>query len=213
MKALIFDLDGTLVDSVYPHTLAWRTALLEFGLPSPAWAIHRRIGMSGKLLVKAVARDHNRTLSDADIERLTERHASVFRQLSSTCIPFAGAVDLLGHLAEYKIPHGIATSGTHEDIEPFFKKARLAFNSGRGECRHGARWKTRAGLVCDLPAPIGGGPGMIALSWEMPSGISMQHAAPESFQSACSPGVSASRNCITPARCECIVTYKRFIKP
>jgi beta-phosphoglucomutase-like phosphatase (HAD superfamily) len=48
MQALIFDLDGTLVDTVYAHTFAWQKALSEFGLLSPAWAIHRRIGMSGQ---------------------------------------------------------------------------------------------------------------------------------------------------------------------
>ena len=56
MKALIFDLDGTLIDSVYAHAFAWQKALAEFGLLVPAWEIHRRIGMSGRLLVKAVAR-------------------------------------------------------------------------------------------------------------------------------------------------------------
>ena len=54
--ALLFDLDGTLVDSVYQHVLAWREALEEGGIQLSVWRIHRRIGMSGGLLVKALAR-------------------------------------------------------------------------------------------------------------------------------------------------------------
>jgi HAD superfamily hydrolase (TIGR01549 family) len=116
MKALIFDLDGTLVDSVYPHALSWQMALSDFGMPCPAWAIHRRIGMSGRLLVKSIAREQRRRLSDADIEKLGERHAQLFRQLAPNCRPLPGAVDLLAYLAESKIRHGIATSGKPEEI-------------------------------------------------------------------------------------------------
>jgi beta-phosphoglucomutase-like phosphatase (HAD superfamily) len=85
MQALIFDLDGTLVDTVYAHTFAWQKTLLEFGLQSPAWAIHRRVGMSGKLLVKGIAREHGRTLSDAVIKKLDEQHTSLFRELAPDC--------------------------------------------------------------------------------------------------------------------------------
>jgi beta-phosphoglucomutase-like phosphatase (HAD superfamily) len=45
--AFLFDLDGTLVDSVYQHVVAWREALEEVGINLPVWTIHRRIGMSG----------------------------------------------------------------------------------------------------------------------------------------------------------------------
>jgi HAD superfamily hydrolase (TIGR01549 family) len=126
MKALIFDLDGTLVDSVYPHTLAWQTALADFGLPSPAWAIHRRIGMSGELLVRATAREQSRTLSEDDLAVLEERHAQLFHELRASCRPLPGAVNLLAYLAEAKIPHGIATSGKPHEIEPSLKQLSLS---------------------------------------------------------------------------------------
>jgi HAD superfamily hydrolase (TIGR01509 family) len=125
MKALIFDLDGTLVDSVYPHTLAWQTALSEFGLPCPAWAIHRRIGMSGKLLVKAVAREQGRRLSEPDTEKLGKRHAHLFRKLSPSCPPLPGAVELLRFLRKSKIAHGIATSGKRAEIKGSLKTLSL----------------------------------------------------------------------------------------
>jgi hypothetical protein len=57
--AFLFDLDGTLVDSVYQHVLAWRDALEQAGLPLAVWRIHRRIGMSGGLFVNALARERH----------------------------------------------------------------------------------------------------------------------------------------------------------
>jgi HAD superfamily hydrolase (TIGR01549 family) len=129
MKALIFDLDGTLVDSVYTHTLAWQKALTDFGIPCPAWAIHRRIGMSGTLLVKAIAREQRRRLSESDIERLDKRHARLFHQLAPTCSPLPGAQDLLTYLRKSKIPHGIATSGKRAEIKSALKALSLSKNT------------------------------------------------------------------------------------
>jgi HAD superfamily hydrolase (TIGR01549 family) len=125
MKALIFDLDGTLVDSVYPHTLAWQKSLADFGMLSPAWSIHRRIGMSGKLLVKAIAREQHRRLSATDIERLGRLHAQLFRKFAPIGIPLPGAVKLLTFLRKSKIPHGIATSGKHAEIKSSLKALSL----------------------------------------------------------------------------------------
>jgi beta-phosphoglucomutase-like phosphatase (HAD superfamily) len=61
MRALIFDLDGTLVDTVYAHVFAWQRALLEGGHPVDGWRIHRRIGMSGGLFARAVGREIGRS--------------------------------------------------------------------------------------------------------------------------------------------------------
>src|SRR4051794_41882689 len=55
--ALLFDLDGTLIDSVYQHVLAWYEALTGFGIELSVWKIHRRIGMSGGLFVTALLRE------------------------------------------------------------------------------------------------------------------------------------------------------------
>jgi HAD superfamily hydrolase (TIGR01549 family) len=117
MKALIFDLDGTLVDSVYPHTLAWQKTLSEFGMVCVASDIHRGIGMSGTLLVKSLARKQGRTLSEPQIEKLSHRHAQLFHELAPTCNPLPGAVELLKFLTKAKIRHGIATSGKPEEIK------------------------------------------------------------------------------------------------
>jgi beta-phosphoglucomutase-like phosphatase (HAD superfamily) len=53
--AFLFDLDGTLIDSVYQHVVAWRQALEGVGINLAVWKIHRRIGMSGGLFVTALA--------------------------------------------------------------------------------------------------------------------------------------------------------------
>ncbi len=55
--AFLFDLDGTLIDSVYQHVLAWREATQAAGIELPVWRIHRQIGMSGGLMLNALARE------------------------------------------------------------------------------------------------------------------------------------------------------------
>ena len=117
MKALIFDLDGTLVDTVYAHVFAWQLALAEAGLPIEGWRIHRRIGMSGGLFTRAVAREVGRPLNDEEIEAIQQRHGELFRGLLPERRPLPGAVELLAWLREAGVPHGIATSGRRPEID------------------------------------------------------------------------------------------------
>jgi len=81
MRAFIFDLNGTLVDTVYAHVLAWQQALEEAGIVIAGWRIHRRIGMSGGLFTRAVAREIGRPLSAEEQERLQRRHGELFLEL------------------------------------------------------------------------------------------------------------------------------------
>jgi HAD superfamily hydrolase (TIGR01549 family) len=117
VQALIFDLDGTLVDTVYAHVYAWERALAEAGLPIEGWRIHRRIGMSGGLFTRAVAREIGRPLSDDEAESLQRRHGEIFRELEPTREALPGAAALLGRLRNDGIPHGIATSGRRPEID------------------------------------------------------------------------------------------------
>jgi HAD superfamily hydrolase (TIGR01509 family) len=117
VKALIFDLDGTLIDSVYAHVFAWQRALDEAGLPIVGWRIHRRIGMSGGIFARAVAREAGRPLSDEEAEAVQRRHGELFRELLPDRRPLPGAIDLLAFLRSEGIPHGIATSGRHPEID------------------------------------------------------------------------------------------------
>jgi HAD superfamily hydrolase (TIGR01549 family) len=117
VRALIFDLDGTLVDTVYVHVFAWQRALEEAGLPIEGWKIHRRIGMSGGLFTRAVAREVGRPLSSDEAEAIQRRHGEVFRELLPARRPLPGAFELLAELRETKIPHGIGTSGRRPEID------------------------------------------------------------------------------------------------
>jgi len=117
MRALIFDLDGTLVDTVYAHVSAWQRTLAEVGLPIDGWRIHRRIGMSGGLFTRAVARELGRPLDADEVETIQRRHGELFRELLPERRPLPGAVDLLRRLREAGVPHGIATSGRRPEID------------------------------------------------------------------------------------------------
>jgi beta-phosphoglucomutase-like phosphatase (HAD superfamily) len=68
--ALLFDLDGTLIDSVYQHVLAWHEALEELGLSLAVWRIHRRIGMSGGLLIQALGREIGQRVTPEQAKKL-----------------------------------------------------------------------------------------------------------------------------------------------
>jgi HAD superfamily hydrolase (TIGR01509 family) len=117
VRALIFDLDGTLVDTVYAHVFAWQRALAEAGMAIPGWLIHRRIGMSGGLFTRAVARELGRDLSTEEEDALQRRHGELFLQLLPLRRPLPGAVALLRFLRESGIAFGIATSGRRPQID------------------------------------------------------------------------------------------------
>jgi HAD superfamily hydrolase (TIGR01549 family) len=117
MRALIFDLDGTLVDTVYAHVIAWQRALADSGLPIDGWRIHRRIGMSGGLFTRAVGRELGRPLSADEIEAAQQRHSEIFRSLLPERRALPGAIELLAALREHGIPYGIATSGRRPEID------------------------------------------------------------------------------------------------
>jgi HAD superfamily hydrolase (TIGR01509 family) len=109
--ALVFDLDGTLVDSVYQHVLAWQEALHESGIQLAVWRIHRKIGMSGGLLTQALLRETGGTLAPATIERLKAAHAEAYGRVVDRVRPLPGARELLARLTDLGVPWAIATSG------------------------------------------------------------------------------------------------------
>jgi HAD superfamily hydrolase (TIGR01549 family) len=117
MPALIFDLDGTLVDTVYAHVFSWQRALAEAGMAIDGWRIHRRIGMSGGLFTRAVAREVGREISETEAEALQQRHGELFQQFQPDRPALPGAVKLLRFLRETGVPHGIATSGRRPEID------------------------------------------------------------------------------------------------
>lgn len=115
--ALIFDLDGTLVDTVYAHVFAWQRAFAEQGLPIDGWRIHRRVGMSGGLFARAAAREVGREFTADEVEALQRRHGEIFRELLPERRPLPGAIELLADLRRHRVTHGIATSGRRPEID------------------------------------------------------------------------------------------------
>jgi HAD superfamily hydrolase (TIGR01509 family) len=116
VRGLIFDLDGTLVDTVYAHVFAWQRALDEAGMPVEGWKIHRRIGMSGGLFTRAVARELGRPLTPEETAKIQARHGKLYQELLPERRPLPGAVELLEELRAADVPHGIATSGRRPEI-------------------------------------------------------------------------------------------------
>ncbi len=119
--AFLFDLDGTLVDSVYQHVLAWREALEEGGIELSVWRIHRRIGMSGGLFLDGLARETGRRLTPEDEKRIQQVHAASFKRQVSQVRPLPGACDLLSYLSQARVPWAIATSGRLESARPLLE--------------------------------------------------------------------------------------------
>jgi HAD superfamily hydrolase (TIGR01509 family) len=112
--AFLLDLDGTLVDSVYEHVLAWHEALNTEGIELSVWRIHRKIGMSGGLLTNMLLRETGLDIDSERIDRLQRVHAAAFARYSERVQPLPGAKSLLAYLRSADIPFAIATSGRME---------------------------------------------------------------------------------------------------
>jgi len=124
--AFVFDLDGTLVDSVYQHVLAWREALEREGISLAVWRIHRRIGMSGGLLVNALLRETGRPVTPEQTTRLRQSHAEAYAKLVGQVRILPGARELLDQLTRCGIRCAIATSSWLESARPALEMLGVA---------------------------------------------------------------------------------------
>jgi HAD superfamily hydrolase (TIGR01509 family) len=109
--SFLFDLDGTLVDSVYQQVAAWQQALHAANIELSVWRIHRRIGMSGGLFTEMLLREIDRPVSSGLLEELHRHHTEAYTRLARWVRPLPGAVPLLEHLTRLRIPWAISTSG------------------------------------------------------------------------------------------------------
>ena len=114
--AFLFDLDGTLVDSVYQHVLAWKEALDEDGIELSVWRIHRKIGMSGGLFTNQLLRETGLEITAERVDRLRRLHAAAYQRRSGAIRPLPGARALLDALDG--IPWAVATSSRMETCRP-----------------------------------------------------------------------------------------------
>jgi HAD superfamily hydrolase (TIGR01509 family) len=116
--AFLFDLDGTLVDSVYQHVLAWHDAMMKVGINLAVWTIHRRIGMSGGLMANQILHETGHAMTAEQASRLIRFHAEAYARLVHQVRPLPGAPELLEHLSQARVPWAIATSGLLESARP-----------------------------------------------------------------------------------------------
>jgi len=116
--AFLFDLDGTLVDSVYQHVLAWREALEACGVELSVWRIHRRIGMSGGLMANAILRETGHQVGPEEAARLLRLHAEAYARQAAQVRPLPGAKELLARLSAARVPWAIATSARLDGARP-----------------------------------------------------------------------------------------------
>lgn len=123
--ALIFDLDGTLVDNVYEHVLAWREAFEESGIQLAVWRIHRQIGMSGGLFVSALMRETGQHISSQKAARIQRTHAAAYSRRAKQIHPLPGTRELLAYLSRINVQHAIATSGHMKTVRHTLKVLKV----------------------------------------------------------------------------------------
>lgn len=125
--AFLFDLDGTLVDSVYQHVLAWHEALASEQIDLSVWRIHRKIGMSGGLFTNMLLRETGLEIDAQRIDRLRQHHAAAYKRRIPDVKPLPGAKQLLSFLTEAEIPWAVATSGRMETAGPALETLGVDF--------------------------------------------------------------------------------------
>jgi HAD superfamily hydrolase (TIGR01549 family) len=126
--SFLFDLDGTLIDSVYQHVLAWREALAVEGIDISVWRIHRKIGMSGGLFTNMLLRETGFAIDPQRIERLRRLHAAAFARHLNQVQPLPGARELLCYLTQAGLPWAIATSARMETARLALKRLEIDCN-------------------------------------------------------------------------------------
>jgi len=116
VEAMVFDVDGTLIDSAYQHTLAWARAFADVGVQVPSWWIHRHVGMGGDHLVEAVAgEDVEQRLGD----RVRELESGRYQDLIDEVRPFPAAKELLATCRAAGLRVILASSAKGEELEHY----------------------------------------------------------------------------------------------
>ena len=119
---LLFDLDGTLADTVYEHVIAWKEAFQKHKVDVQAWKIHRYIGISGKLLVRGIFRDAGRNVSESQLEKLEGLHKKAYEKRLRGIRLLPGARELLAELTRQQIRWAVASSGDKKPVNFITKK-------------------------------------------------------------------------------------------
>jgi HAD superfamily hydrolase (TIGR01549 family) len=125
LPAVLFDLDGTLIDSVYEHVSVWWDTLRAAKIHVAKWKIHRRVGMSGKSFINELLRELGVDRKKVDLEDLEQSHDDRFARAIPNLRPLPGASELLAHLRQARVPIAIATTGNRKQTSLLLKRLRL----------------------------------------------------------------------------------------
>jgi HAD superfamily hydrolase (TIGR01509 family) len=123
--AILFDLDGTLIDSVYEHVIAWAASLRSAGIVSPNWKIHRRIGMNGESMVRQLLREPEINKRVLKVVRLEKKHDATFKKAASNIRLLPGTQELLHYLSQSGIRWAIATTGNRKQTTSLLKDLKV----------------------------------------------------------------------------------------
>jgi HAD superfamily hydrolase (TIGR01509 family) len=115
--AWIFDLDGTLVDTVETRIVAWLRTFDEQAIPAHRALVATLIGSDGRRLARVVAEAAGHTLSPHRQEAIDRRAGDIYSKLNTDPRPLPGALELLKTLDELRLPWAIATSSRREQVE------------------------------------------------------------------------------------------------
>ena len=115
MRAVLLDVDGTLIDSNYHHALAWYRAFRSHGIRLPVWRIHRHIGMGGDQLVPALVPGIRDELHAA----IEEKRGELYAELIDEVQPFDGAHDLVADLKERGLTVVLASSSPQHELDHY----------------------------------------------------------------------------------------------
>ncbi|MEB4207515.1 HAD family hydrolase [Mycobacterium sp. 94-17] len=111
--AVLFDVDGTLVDSNYLHVFAWQRAFDAEGMAVASWQIHRCIGMDGSRLVQTLSNDAPNSVR----ERLSDKHSEFYREITPLLQPLPGARNLLHRVADLGLQVVLASSAPEDELK------------------------------------------------------------------------------------------------
>ena len=142
VEAALLDVDGTLIDTNYQHSLAWYGAFRRHGIVLPLWRIHRSIGMGGDQLVPALVGDEvEREAGD----ELRSAHDGLYGKLIDDVEPFAGSRELLVELKERGLEVVLASSAPEDELDHYLEllDARDVADA----------WTTKDDVEATKPAP------------------------------------------------------------
>ena len=159
MHALLFDLDGTLVDTVYAHALAWHSAFGEVGLEVNCYRLHRHVGSNGNLIVRFAQRESGHALPAEQAETLLRRHAELFHRLLPRPPALPGAAEAFRTLPAAGVPCAVATSSYRPIINASLEAVAVGPQTVVTEGKGMLRGKPEPDVFLACAAELGRPPG------------------------------------------------------